>query len=73
MISVQKNHILESCEFVTSGSRIEAGSEGGQIVWMETVPSHLKNRSQNPPDPSEHESNPGGVSCKGAKLHAASR
>ena len=29
---------------ITSGSRIEAGSAGGQIVWKETAPSHLKSR-----------------------------
>jgi hypothetical protein len=29
---------------ITSGSRIEAASAGGQIVWKEPAPFHLKNR-----------------------------
>jgi hypothetical protein len=42
MISVQRNHVLELCEFDHAQSRIEAESAGRQIVWKETAPSHLK-------------------------------
>jgi hypothetical protein len=45
MISEQRNHVLEIyVSSITSGSRIEVGSAGGQIVWKGTAPSHLKNR-----------------------------
>jgi hypothetical protein len=50
MISEQRNHVLEIyVSSITSGSQIEAGSAGGRIVWKETAPSDLKNRSQNRP------------------------
>jgi len=54
---------------ITSGSRIEAESAGGQIVWKETAPSHLKNRPKYVRTPSGR----GPVCRKGAEIQAASR
>ena len=70
MISVQRNHVLETCEFdhVRFANRSQVGRRTNRL--KETAPSHLKSRPRNS---SEREYGSGVVLCKGAKLQAESR